>query len=75
MTRITNCQECGERERVGFQRDGVCRECRGIDTDRKRIGGYVSPDQAEAQGEALDHAEARSRRRVLANDRIQEESE
>lgn len=73
MTRVTNCDECNEREPTGFQRDGICRDCRGEETYSRNHRAYVSPDSVERDPEALDHAEARSRRRVVQNDRIQDQ--
>lgn len=33
----------------------------------RKYGGYVSPDRYERNREAIDHAEAENRRRVLDN--------
>lgn len=75
MTRVTTCDECGERERTGFQRDGVCRDCRGVTTGSKTPAGvrtYVSPDDIEARGEELDYAEMEARERTIENTRTRE---
>lgn len=62
------CASCGERERTRHVEDGDCRECRGIDVpERVDATGYVSPDAVERRGEAIDHAEQRSRHRVISN--------
>jgi hypothetical protein len=66
MTRVTKCSDCGQREPTRYQRDGVCRECRGI-TTKSRRRGYVSPDHVEANGEALAYREARNRQRIIQN--------
>lgn len=71
MTRVTTCDDCGEREPTRYQQDGVCRECRGIKTRTRNHRVYVSPDEAERNSEALDHAEQQSRARVVQNDRFQ----
>lgn len=56
---------CGHREDTRYIEDGECRNCRGVER-LTRVGGYVAPDDVERDGEALDHAEKRSRYTVVS---------
>lgn len=60
MTRVAACNECGDRERVGFQRNGVCRECRGVEVG-ERLDAETTDDP---------HREQANRKRVIDNTRV-----
>lgn len=72
---IVKCSECGEPGNEINYRNGKCHDCRGITLGSKTPAGvrqYVSPDDIEARGEELDHAEMEARERTVSNTRTQE---
>jgi len=58
--------DCGHHEQKSKVKDGKCRNCRGVDKPEP-MGEYIPQKERLDNQEALNHAENKSRSRVINN--------